>query len=51
MEKRGTSLEEPILFYIAENIQSNVRELEGALNKKIFLELEVETDKHWPERA
>lgn len=33
MEKRGTSLEEPILFYIAENIQSNVRELEGALNK------------------
>jgi chromosomal replication initiator protein len=33
MEKRGVSLEEPILFYIAENIQNNVRELEGALNK------------------
>lgn len=33
MEKRGTSLDEQILFYIAENIQNNVRELEGALNK------------------
>lgn len=27
------------------------KELEIALNKKIFLELEVETDKHWSERA
>lgn len=27
------------------------KELSGALNKKIFLELEVETDKHWGERA
>lgn len=26
------------------------KELETALNKKIFLELEVETDKHWAER-
>ncbi len=33
MEKRGTNLSEDVLFYIAENIQSNVRELEGALNK------------------
>jgi chromosomal replication initiator protein len=33
MEKRGTLLSEDILFYIAENIQSNVRELEGALNR------------------
>jgi GTP-binding protein Era len=27
------------------------KELEGALNKKVFLELEVEVDKHWLERA
>lgn len=27
------------------------KELETALNKKVFLELEVETDKHWTERA
>lgn len=27
------------------------KELEGALNKKIFLELEVEVDRHWSERA
>jgi len=27
------------------------KELESALNKKIFLELEVETDRHWEERA
>lgn len=33
MEKRGAQLSEEILFYIAENIQSNVRELEGALNR------------------
>lgn len=26
------------------------KELEAALNKKVFLELEVETDKHWMER-
>lgn len=33
MEKRGVNITEDILFYIAENIQSNVRELEGALNR------------------
>ena len=33
MEKRGVVIQEEILFYIAENIQSNVRELEGALNR------------------
>jgi len=33
MEKRGVVIQEDILFYIAENIQNNVRELEGALNK------------------
>jgi chromosomal replication initiator protein len=33
MEKRGAIIQEEILFYIAENIQSNVRELEGALNR------------------
>lgn len=33
MEKRGVQIPEDILFYIAENIQSNVRELEGALNR------------------
>lgn len=27
------------------------KELETALNKKVYLELEVETDKHWEERA
>ncbi len=33
MEKRGVIISEEILFYIAENIQNNVRELEGALNR------------------
>ena len=33
MEKRGVVITEDILFYIAENIQNNVRELEGALNR------------------
>lgn len=33
MEKKGVSISEDILFYIAENIQNNVRELEGALNR------------------
>jgi chromosomal replication initiator protein len=33
MEKRGVVISEEILFYIAENIQNNVRELEGALNR------------------
>lgn len=33
MEKRGVQIPEEILFYIAENIQNNVRELEGALNR------------------
>ncbi|MEK7162191.1 MAG: chromosomal replication initiator protein DnaA [Patescibacteria group bacterium] len=33
MEKKGVAISEDILFYIAENILSNVRELEGALNR------------------
>jgi len=33
MEKKGTALSEDILFYIAENVVSNIRELEGALNR------------------
>lgn len=33
MHKRGANIDEDILFYIAENIQNNVRELEGALNR------------------
>ena len=33
MEKQGVMINEEVLFYIAENIQSNVRELEGALNR------------------
>jgi chromosomal replication initiator protein len=33
MEKRGATLSEDILFYIAENVVSNIRELEGALNR------------------
>lgn len=33
MEKKGVILPEEIIFYIAENIINNVRELEGALNK------------------
>lgn len=33
MEKRGVSISEDVLFYIAENVQSNIRELEGALNR------------------
>ncbi|MCW1949610.1 MAG: chromosomal replication initiator protein DnaA [Candidatus Shapirobacteria bacterium] len=33
MEKKGVSISEDILFYIAENILTNVRELEGALNR------------------
>lgn len=33
MQKRGVGISEDILFYIAENIQNNVRELEGALNR------------------
>lgn len=41
LQKRGTHLEEGILNYIAENIQSNVRELEGALNRLlVFQEME-----------
>ena len=31
--KKGVAISEDILFYIAENILSNVRELEGALNQ------------------
>lgn len=33
MAKKGVVISEDILFYIAENIQNNVRELEGALNR------------------
>lgn len=33
MEKKGVQMSEDVLFYIAENIQNNVRELEGALNR------------------
>jgi len=33
MEKKGAVLSEDILFYIAENVVSNIRELEGALNR------------------
>ena len=33
MEKKGVSLSEDILFYIAENVLNNIRELEGALNR------------------
>lgn len=33
LNKRGSSLSEEVLYYIAENIQNNVRELEGALNR------------------
>ncbi len=33
MEKKGVNISEDVLFYIAENILSNVRELEGALNR------------------
>lgn len=41
MEKRGVRLAEDILFFIAENIQNNVRELEGALNRlAVYQQLE-----------
>ena len=33
MEKKGVAITEDILFYIAENVQNNIRELEGALNR------------------
>jgi chromosomal replication initiator protein len=33
MEKKSVAISEDILFYIAENVQSNIRELEGALNR------------------
>ncbi len=36
--KRGTNLPEEIVYYIAENIQSNVRELEGALNRLLVFQ-------------
>ncbi len=35
IEEKGFNLDESIRKYIAENIQSNVREIEGALNKLI----------------
>lgn len=31
--KRGVSIDEEILYYIAENVITNIRELEGALNR------------------
>ena len=34
-QERGSSFSEDIYLYIAENIQQNIRELEGALNKLI----------------
>ena len=41
LSKKGVSLAEDIVYYIAENIQNNVRELEGALNKLlVFGEME-----------
>lgn len=33
MEKKGVNISEDVLFYIAENVLNNVRELEGALNR------------------
>lgn len=33
MEKKGVVISEDILFYIAENVVNNIRELEGALNR------------------
>src|SRR5581483_2896315 len=33
MEKKGVNISEDILFYIAENVTHNIRELEGALNR------------------
>ena len=33
MEKKGVVISEDILFYIAENVLNNIRELEGALNR------------------
>jgi chromosomal replication initiator protein len=33
MEKKGVNISEDILFYIAENVLNNIRELEGALNR------------------
>lgn len=33
MQKRGAKIPEDVLFFIAENVLNNVRELEGALNK------------------
>lgn len=35
MSKKGVALAEDILFYIAENIITNIRELEGALNRLV----------------
>jgi chromosomal replication initiator protein len=33
LARRGTSLPDEVVIYIAENVQNNVRELEGALNR------------------
>ena len=38
VSKKGVNIPEPVLFYIAENIISNIRELEGALNRLIVFQ-------------
>jgi chromosomal replication initiator protein len=41
LARRGSSLPEAVVLYIAENVQNNVRELEGALNRLlVFQEIE-----------
>lgn len=35
INKKGVNISEDILFYLAENVQNNVRELEGALNRLV----------------
>lgn len=36
LQKKGLTLDRDVLYYIAENVQNNVRELEGALNRLII---------------
>ncbi len=38
VSKRGVNISEEVLFYIAENVVSNIRELEGALNRLIVFQ-------------
>lgn len=35
LQKKGATLNEEVLYFIAENVQNNVRELEGALNRLV----------------